>query len=140
MSDATEISAARTKLYNALVPIAARMPGAWRVHRVIPAQIAAPTIWIESVELATQSTSGFPMLTATFPVYVVVDGTVAKQIEQLDDLIAMVWQSASTVGDPDDARPTSLDVGGPSLRAHALRIGIPIGAPTLCPLDLILTT
>lgn len=133
MADATEISAARTRLFDA---VGAATAAPWRVHRVSPATIAAPTVWLDSVELDVDDQSGARFIVARFPVFLVVDGTVRRQIEQLDDLLAAVWTAADTVGEPTSARPQGLDVGGPSLRAQVLSVDMLIQARTLCPLDL----
>jgi hypothetical protein len=135
VADDTEISRARTRLYDALV-LGAGAP-AWRVHRTSPAQIAAPSIWLESVELSIDTTQGASFVLATFPVLIVVDGTVRRQIEELDDVLARAWTAASSVGEPTTARPQALDVGGPSLRAQVMNVDVLIQARTLCPLDLV---
>jgi hypothetical protein len=137
MSDDTGISRARTELFDALV-LGAGAPS-WRVHRTSPAQIAAPSMWIDSVELAVDTVTGAAFVAATFPVFVVVDGTVRRQIEELDDVLARVWTAAATVGEPTTARAQALDVGGPSLRAHVVNVDVLIQARTLCPLDLVTT-
>jgi hypothetical protein len=127
----TEISAARTRLYDALV--AGGGLNGWRVHHTTPPSIVAPTIYLDSVELGYESLESGQFINATFPVVVVADGADHRQIEQLDDLIAYVWDAASTVGDPTESRPISLDVGGPTLRAQQMRVGMFITARTLCP-------
>lgn len=135
MSDATEISRSRTELYEALV--AGAGAPSWRVHRTSPPTIAAPSMWIDSVELAVDTVTGASFVAATFPVFVAVDGTVKRQIEELDDVLARVWTAAATVGEPTTARAQALDVGGPTLRAHVVNVDVLIQARTLCPLDLV---
>lgn len=137
MSDLTAVSSARTALYDALV---AAVEPAWRVHRVTPAQIAAPTVFIGSVELALDNLAGAGFIVVTFPVTIVADGAVRPQIEALDDLLAKVWTAGMQVGDPSDSRPVPLDVGGPTLRAHIVRVDIPVLAITLCPPTLVSTS
>jgi hypothetical protein len=135
MSDATEISRKRSELYLAVA--AALVDTPWRVHRTSPAQIAAPCVWLDSVELSLDRETSAAFVVAAFPIYIVVDGTVRRQIEELDDLVAKVWTAAASVGEPQASRPTALDVGGPSLRAQALEVDVVIQAVSLCPLDLV---
>ena len=130
MADATELSRARTRLYDAVAAELNASP--WRVHRVTPAQIVAPTVYLDSVELGLDTVAGAGFVVATFPVVIVADGQVRRQVEELDDLLAHVWTAALGVGDPSDSRPVALDVGGPSLRAHVLRVGVPVLAYSLC--------
>jgi hypothetical protein len=125
------IADARTALHDALALGLVDQP--WRVHRTSPDQIAAPSVWIDSVSLVADG----PFVVATFPVYVVADGAVRRQVEALDDLLARLWTVSESVGLPQSARPQPLDVGGSSLRAHAMDVQIPLDARTLCPLDLI---
>ncbi len=135
MADASEISRKRTELYEAVQTAVAATP--WRVHRTAPATIAAPSIWIDSVELAVDQATSASFVEATFPIYIVVDGAVRRQIEELDDLVATVWTAAATVGDPETSRPQALDVGGPSLRAQVMNVSVLILAVSLCPVDLV---
>lgn len=137
MADATAISAARTKLHDALSADAGLAP--WRVHRVTPTQIAAPCVYLDSVELSLDSVPGAAIVAAIFPVIIVVDGTVRPQIERLDDVLAHVWTAAVEAGgDPQSSRPVALDVGGPTLRAHALRVEMPVLALSMCAPSLVL--
>lgn len=135
MADATAVSVARSALYDALRSSAAL--ASWRVHRVTPRQIAAPTIYIDSVELSNDSVEGATFVECRFPIVLVHDGAVRAQVEALDDMLAHVWTAAMTVGDPIDSRPVNLDVGGPTLRSHLVRVGVPIQAITLCPPTLV---
>lgn len=137
MSDETELSRARTRLYDALV-LGAGAPS-WRVHRTSPATIAAPSIWLDSVELTLDVGTNGALIVATFPVILVVDGAQRRQIEELDDVVARVWTAALSVGEPTSSRPQTLDVGGPSLRAQAIAVDVLIEARTLCPIDLVST-
>lgn len=128
----SEVSDARTRLYEALTANGA-LPG-WRVWRTTPAQVAAPTVFIDSVELGLDSIEGATFIGAIFPVVIVADGAVRAQVEALDDTLAYVWDSCRAAGgEPTDSRPINLDVGGPTLRAHVLRVGMLITARTLCP-------
>jgi len=131
----TAVSEARTTLHSALQTVAVMQW--WRVHRVIPDQIAAPTIYIDSVELAREPFNDATFIVATFPIVMVVDGAVRAQVETLDDMIAHVWDAASAVGEPSRTRPFSLDAGGPSLRAHTMDVDMPLLARTLCPETLV---
>ena len=131
MADATEVSRARTKLYDAVRAELDRSP--WRVHRVTPAQVAAPAVWLDSVELGPDAVNGAAFLVATFPVVIVADGLERRQVEELDDLVAHVWQAiVAAGGDPGTSRAVSLDVGGPNLRAQVVPAGMLVQAFTMC--------
>lgn len=136
MADATAVSVARTALYDALRN-ETRLAASWRVHRTTPRQIAAPTVYVDSAELGVDVDNGVAFVAVTFPVVLVHDGAVRAQVEALDDMLAYAWTAALTVGDPVDSRPVNLDVGGPTLRAHILRVGIPVQAYTMCPPSLV---
>lgn len=136
MADTTAVSVARTALYDALR--ASSVISSWRVHRTTPRQIAAPTIYLDSVELSTDEQNGATFVECMFPVILVHDGAVRAQVEALDDMLAHVWTAAMTVGDPTDSRPVNLDVGGPTLRSHQVRVGVLIQAITLCPPTLVI--
>lgn len=131
MPDRSAVSAARTALYDAVTTALAGSP--WRVHRVVPASITAPTIYLDSVELGPASIEGASFTAATFPVVIVADGLERRQVEQLDDLVALVWDAARDAGgEPDISRPLELDVGGPTLRAQIIRVDMTLTVNTLC--------
>ena len=131
----TAISNARTALFDALRAAAPLNP--WRVHRTTPRQIAAPTIYLDSAEMSVDSVNGVGFIVVMFPVVLVHDGAVRAQVDALDDMLAHVWTAALTVGDPSDSRPVNLDVGGPTLRSHVVRVGVTVQAYTLCPPSLV---
>ena len=123
----TAVAQARTDLHEALHDVT---PSTWRIHRTAPTQPAAPVVFIDSPTISTQSSG---LVAVSFPVVMVVDGTIRAQLEQLDDLLAAVWTAAAKVGRPTSTSPAALDVGGPSLRAQVLTVEIVIAAVTLCP-------
>ena len=130
------VSDARTKLYDALTGELVESP--WRVHRTSPAQIAAPSVYVDAVELGRDTATGVGIIVATFPVVAVVDGTVRRQVEELDDLLARIWTAALRSGlEPSDSRAMALDVGGANLRAHVVRVDVYLAAVALCPPSLI---
>ena len=133
MSERTAVAQARTDLHTVLKGVT---PSSWRVHRTSPAQITAPSIFIDSPSILT-NTPG--LVSVTFPVVMIVDGTVTAQLEQLDDLLSAVWTSASKVGSPTTSNPVALDVGGPSLRAQVLSVEIVMAASTMCAPSLVTT-
>jgi len=124
------ISDARARLYEA---VKAAVPAApWRVFDTSPAAVTAPAVWLDSVELTNEPTAAGVVL-ATFPIYVVVDGTVRSQVVALDELVAALWTAAlAGGGDPTSCRPVSLDVGGINLRAHVMRVDVLLAAQTFC--------
>ena len=135
MPDTTAVSVARTAVYDALRASTALSP--WRVHRTTPRQIAAPTIYLDSAELELDTVNGVGFVAVIFPVVLVHDGAVRAQVEALDDMLAHVWTAVLPVGDPEYSRPVGLDVGGPTLRSHVVRVGVSVQAYTLCPPTLI---
>ena len=137
MADTTAVSVARTALYEALRADPALV--SWRVWRTTPRQIAAPTIYIDSVELDEDNVNGARFVICTFPIVLVHDGAVRAQVEALDDMLAHVWTAALQVGDPTRSRPDNLDVGGPTLRSHLVSVGVPVQAYTMCPPTLVTT-
>jgi len=136
VADATAVSEARTRLYDALRRDSSLAP--WRVHRVTPRQIAAPTIYVDSVEFGLDDVNGVGFVAVMFPVVLVHDGAVRAQVEALDDMLAHVWTAALSAScDPTDSRPVNLDVGGPTLRSHVVRVGTLVQAYTMCPPSLV---
>jgi hypothetical protein len=136
MADTTAVSAARTALYDALR--ADTFLASWRVHRVTPRQIAAPTIYLDSAELGLDAVNGVGFVSVMFPVVLVHDGAVRAQVEALDDMLAHVWTAALNAGsDPSDSRPVNLDAGGLTLRSHVVRVGTLVQAYTMCPPSLV---
>ena len=127
----TAIAEARSDLHEALQGVT---PSTWRIHRTAPANIAAPTVFIDSPTIQT-NTPG--LVSVTFPVVMIVDGAVYAQLEQLDDLLSAVWTAASKIGSPTTSNPASLDAGGPSLRAQVLSVEIVMAASTMCTPSLI---
>lgn len=127
----TVVGDARTKLYDAVI---ARAPvAAWRIHRVTPSQVVAPCAYLDSAELGPDTIEGAAIVVTTFPIVVVHDGAVRAQVEALDDMLATVYAAALDAGgDPAQSRPVNLDVGGPTLRAHVLRVGFLVHAQTFC--------
>ena len=126
MTDRTAVAQARTDLHTVLTTVT---PASWRIHRTAPAQATAPCVFIDSPTIST-TTPG--IVSVTFPVVMITDGTVTAQAEQLDDLLSAVWSAASKVGVPTNSNPASLDVGGPSLRAQVLSVEIVMAASTMC--------
>jgi hypothetical protein len=138
LADFTLVSAARTTLFESLKATFKATP--WRVHRVTPSTIVSPTVYIDSVEMGWTFESNARFVRATFPIVAVADGTDQRQVEQLDDMLALVWDSAILAGgEPDSSVPQAIDVGGPNLRAQVLRASMTITASTLCPAALALT-
>jgi hypothetical protein len=129
----TAVADARAELYEALQTVTS---STWRVHQYAPATIAAPVIFIDSPSIGTPTPG---LVSVTFPVVMVVDGSVRAQLEQLDELLARVWTAAERVGVVRNSNPASLDVGGPSLRAQVITVENTVAAVTMCPPTLIET-
>lgn len=125
------ISDARAKLFAAAKAAVPATP--WRVSDTSPAQITAPAVWIDSVELGLNSLESAGIVLATFPIYVVVDGTVKSQIVALDDLVEKLWtEFARSGGDPISSRSINLDAGGVNLRAQVMSVDVLLAVQTFC--------
>lgn len=125
------ISDARAKLYAAAKAAVPSTP--WRVFDTSPAQITAPAVWIDSVELGLNAIESAGIVLATFPVYVVVDGTVKAQIVALDELVETLWtEFARAGGDPTSSRSINLDAGGVNLRAQVMSVDVLLAVQTFC--------
>ena len=106
----------------------------WRVRRTAAVQPAAPSVFSDSPTLVLGASS---IVSVSFPVVIIMDGSVAAQVDGLDDLVAQVWQALSKVGTVTDSRPAVLDVGGPSLRAQIVTVQTDVTAAGLCPPSLV---
>jgi hypothetical protein len=126
VADASKISEARTGLYTALTGAIAAV---WRVHRTPPVNPAAPCVWIGPYQ---QQLNG-PAITISFPVVAIYDGADHRQVEALDDLGAAlsdaIWKAK---GRPVRSFSSSIDVGGPSLRAVEYQADFTVQGVTLC--------
>lgn len=123
----SRITEARDRLHAALTA-GSVMP--WRVHRLPPSQVVAPCIYIGSVEQRTDP----PLLVLRFPVVGVFDGADHRQVEQADDVSALISDAVFTArGIPVESRAIRLDVGGPTLRAVEYVAELTVQAMTLCP-------
>jgi hypothetical protein len=127
---------ARTELHASIANLAATQGlSTGRVHVVTPDRVDSPCVFIggTSVDRETVGSPGVTLIVATFPVYCVADGRPSAQTLTLDALIALVWDAALAIGvTPLDARPTAIDVGGPSLRGAVVQIETTMRAVTLC--------
>jgi hypothetical protein len=125
-----QLSDARQRLHKALSPILAE----GRVHPLPPSQIVSPCIYIETPVGSLSVQGQATLVTANFPVVIVVDGDQKSQVLTLDELIARVWDAIRTVdrGNPTSWSPGSLDVGGVSQRSATVIAEIVITARTLC--------
>ena len=123
----SKISDARSALHAALQDVAA---APWRVHRVPPANpVATPCVWVGPY---IQNLNG-PSITISFPVIAVYDGADRAQVEGLDDLGAAIsdaiWRAK---GRPIRSFSTTIEVGGPSLRAIEYQADFTVQGVTLC--------
>ena len=87
------ISDARTQLFDA---VKSGVEAPWRIYRTVPEQIVAPQIFIDSPQLVDNS----GLISITFPVVLVFDGSVTAQVDGLDQMLAVLWTTASRVGAP----------------------------------------
>lgn len=126
------LASARTELFDVLTTV---LPG-----RVAPVPSAgkpyvAPYVWIDQPRLqrATIGTAT-RVVVATFPIWVAYDGAVKAQVVGLDDLVSSVWDACMNVpaATPLDAEPTTVDIGGGTLRATVVSVDVVLGALTLC--------
>jgi hypothetical protein len=126
----------RSELHASIANLAtAHALGANRVHIVTPDRVDAPCLFIggTSVDRENVGNPGVTLIIATLPVFCVADGRPSAQTLTLDNMIALVWDAALAIGStPVDARPTSLDVGGPHLRGAVVQVESTMRAVTLC--------
>ena len=122
----SKIAEARTSLYDALQG-AALAP--WRVHRVPPSNPPAPCVWVGPY---VQNLNG-PAIIISFPVVAVYDGVDRRQVEALDDLGAAIsdaiWRAK---GRPVRSFASTIQLGGPSLRAIEYQADFTVQGVTLC--------
>ena len=127
MADASKLSATRTRLYTALQ--AAMEPTPWRVHRTPPVQLAAPLVYIGAVRMDEPAMT----ITVEFPVTLIVDGADGRQVEQQDDITAVVVDAIDQAGGRSTGtEPLRLDTGGPTLRATVTGARFTLTGATLC--------
>lgn len=127
----SKLEARREELYDALKPL---LPEG-RVTKYVPAQVVAPCMWIEAARVATNAVgAGGLVMTATFPIVGVVDGSQQNQAATTDEITARMWDAAELVvgATVQDAEPSTLDVGGPELRAVTVNVAVPIRGRGLC--------
>lgn len=125
------ISDARATLFAAAKAAVPATP--WRVFDTSPAQVTAPAVWIDSVELGLNSLESAGIVLATFPIYVVVDGTVKSQVVALDELVEKLWTEFARSGcDPVSSRSINLDAGGVNLRAQVMSVDVLLAVQTFC--------
>jgi hypothetical protein len=123
----SRIGMARAQLHEALA--AALEPTPWRAHQYPPSNIAAPCVYIGTYA----SDAVEPRIVISFPVVVVVDGTDWRQVEQLDDIGAIVSDAIFRAGGiPRRTLPFRLDVGGPTLRASETTAELTLSTMTMC--------
>lgn len=105
-----------------------------RVHRYSPKSLAAPVVYVGDLTQFPRTDDGFRETTLQFEVVIVVDGADVAQRQALDVYGDAVVDAAAAAGFSLAARrATTLDVGGPNLRAVTVFVEYPIAAPTMCP-------
>lgn len=106
-----------------------------RVHQYRPRVPAFPAVWLGDVRTYLNADSE---TVVTIDVVMCVDGDDTAQLRALlewaDAVHDAVW---SALGRPVSREPTTLDVGGPNLRAVTVVAEFLIPSPTLCPPDTI---
>ena len=127
------LTQAHDDLFEALAPV---LPG--RVAATPPTpqrSYVAPYIWLEQFDLTTTIIGTRTEVTvATFPIWIVYDGSVAAQVAGLMDLVSRVWDAVLHVpaARPTGATATTLDVAGATLRGVVVSVDVTLGALTLC--------
>lgn len=136
------LAEARTNLATALADV---LPG--RVHAYPLPRLArgtAPAVWLDRPTVGRETVGARSrIISATFPVWIVVDGADRAQLAALDDIVAAVWDyaEATTSCEPRFAQPrdTAITVGTgqtPSvLPGYVVDVAVTIAARTLCPPD-----
>jgi len=108
--------------------------GDGRAHRYVPRQIATPAVWVGDALMFPRTVDGFAELVIQLEVVAVVDGDDTAARQALDELGDAVVDAALGAGFAlANRRPSTLDVGGPTLRAVTAFVEYPVHAFTLCP-------
>jgi hypothetical protein len=125
------IGDARARLFEAAKSAVPATP--WRVFDITPAQITAPTVYIGSHELNEDRYGAAGVYVVSFPVTVVVDGTVRSQVMALDELGEALYRAflAASV-DRLTSRSMNLDTGGVNLRALVISIEMLVAVQSFC--------
>jgi hypothetical protein len=120
---------ARQRLFEGLKTV---LPDG-RVSKTTPSSVVAPAVWIETPSLSERAQGNSTFIVATFPVMMAVDGDQRVQVLTLDELTARVWDASRIErGNPVSSSPSTIDVGGPNLRAATVNVDIVIVSRNLC--------
>ena len=133
----SEISAARTRLWQAIVDNTDNVLGPGRVHLYVPTIIASPCIWIgqPGVNQQTLGSPGAKVRVIRFGVWALADGYEPEQCALLDELVARVWDAAYNLpkAEPSYSQPQPVDIGGTSQRGVMTDVAMTTFATSLCP-------
>jgi hypothetical protein len=128
----TETAAARMRLFSALV--AALPADEISVELTRPLELAVPLVYIDVAGRRFDVVDGAPVVVATLPVVIVVDGSDDEQVYALDDYGDRVWKAALDAAmTPTQASPAQIAAGGPVLRGVVTAIDVDLDHLTLCP-------
>lgn len=127
----TATATARRQLYDELVDV---LPGdVLALEQYRPPELATPVAYLDVAGRRFDVADGAPVVVATIPVVVIVDGADDAQMAALDDWGDLVWRAVIAAGGtPVGATPAQVDVDGPVLRALVTTAEFEIEHLTLC--------
>ena len=152
MSEPDRLSVARTMLHQALrttfehlaADAAAADPehvAGWhpdRAHLHVPRQLVTPCGWVEVPTVHQSPTAQAAALSATFPVFVALDGEDRAQAEMQDQVLAYGFDALDRVTvngtkiTVQTAGPGEVDVGGVTARGIVFSVQVRLLVRTLC--------
>ena len=152
MSEPDRLSAARTALHEAcramLENLAADAAAAdpehvagWhpdRAHPHVPRQVVTPCTWVEVPTVHQSPDAASRAVSATFPVFVALDGEDQAQAVMQDQVLARGWDAITAASVPgtrvtvQTAGPGEVDVGGATVRGIVFSVQVGLMRSTWC--------
>jgi hypothetical protein len=151
VSEPDRLTAARLALHDALAATfqqladeAATDPetvAGWhadRAHAHLPRQVVTPCGWVEVPTVHQAPDAAGPRQSATFPVFVALDGEDRAQAEAQDLVLSRGWDHLSRVKvnglrvTVQTAGPGEVDVGGTTVRGVVFSVQAGLMRPTWC--------
>lgn len=151
MTEPDRLTAARTALHEALRSMFAALAteaatdpesvAGWhpdRAHLHVPRQLVAPAGWVEVPTVHQSPTAASGGLSATFPVFVALDGEDRAQAEAQDLILSRGWDALAAVKvhqtrvTVQTAGPGEVDVGGTTARGVVFSVQVSLMRSTWC--------
>ena len=109
-----------------------------RAHAHLPRQVVTPCGWIEVPTVHQAPDAASARLSATFPVFVALDGEDRAQAEAQDQVLSRGWDHLSAVKvhqlrvTVQTAGPGEVDVGGATVRGIVFSVQVGLMRSTWC--------